>query len=125
VNVKNWLAGCWAGKTACPTDQMWSKLRPEYWRRRRAVKALPATLEKVDREHIIRALRDSGGVVSTAATSLGLTRTTFEREDAKAGHFAQDRCLAGMSLGCAQKTRQLDSRRCRPGACSTEACSTS
>jgi PAS domain S-box-containing protein len=36
-----------------------------------------ATLEQVEREHIIRALRDSGGVVSTAATGLGLARTTL------------------------------------------------
>jgi formate hydrogenlyase transcriptional activator len=36
-----------------------------------------ATLEEVEREHIIRALRDSGGVVSTAATGLGLARTTL------------------------------------------------
>jgi formate hydrogenlyase transcriptional activator len=36
-----------------------------------------ATLEHVEREHIIRALRESGGVVSTAATGLGLARTTL------------------------------------------------
>jgi formate hydrogenlyase transcriptional activator len=36
-----------------------------------------ATLEQVEREHIVRVLRESGGVVSTAATSLGLARTTL------------------------------------------------
>jgi formate hydrogenlyase transcriptional activator len=36
-----------------------------------------ATLEQVERDHIIRVLRESGGVVSTAATSLGLARTTL------------------------------------------------
>jgi transcriptional regulator with GAF, ATPase, and Fis domain len=36
-----------------------------------------ANLEKVERDHIIRVLRESGGVVSTAATSLGLARTTL------------------------------------------------
>jgi len=36
-----------------------------------------ATLEQVEREHIIRALRESGGVVTTAATRLGLHRTTL------------------------------------------------
>jgi formate hydrogenlyase transcriptional activator len=35
------------------------------------------TLDQVEREHIIRALRESGGVVNTAATSLGLARTTL------------------------------------------------
>jgi formate hydrogenlyase transcriptional activator len=35
------------------------------------------TLEQVTREHIIRVLRESGGVVSTAATGLGLPRTTL------------------------------------------------
>ncbi len=36
-----------------------------------------ATLEQVEREHIIRVLRESGGVVTTAATRLGLHRTTL------------------------------------------------
>ena len=34
------------------------------------------TLEQVEREHIIRVLRESGGVVTTAAKRLGLHRTT-------------------------------------------------
>jgi len=35
------------------------------------------TLEQVEREHIIRVLRAAGGVVSSAATSLGVPRTTL------------------------------------------------
>jgi len=31
----------------------------------------------VEREHILRVLRESGGVVTTAATRLGLDRTTL------------------------------------------------
>ncbi len=36
-----------------------------------------ATLEHVEREHIVRVFRESGGVVTTAATRLGLHRTTL------------------------------------------------
>jgi transcriptional regulator with GAF, ATPase, and Fis domain len=36
-----------------------------------------ATLEQVEREHIIRVFRESGGVVTTTATRLGLHRTTL------------------------------------------------
>lgn len=36
-----------------------------------------STLDQVDREHILRILRDSNGVVTTAATRLGLHRTTL------------------------------------------------
>jgi PAS domain S-box-containing protein len=36
-----------------------------------------ATLESVEREHIVRVFRESGGVVTTAATRLGLHRTTL------------------------------------------------
>jgi formate hydrogenlyase transcriptional activator len=35
------------------------------------------TLAEVEREHIIRVLRETMGVVSTAATRLGLPRTTL------------------------------------------------
>ena len=35
------------------------------------------TLEQVEREHIVRVLRESDGVVTTAATRLGLRRTTL------------------------------------------------
>jgi transcriptional regulator with GAF, ATPase, and Fis domain len=36
-----------------------------------------ATLAEVEREHIIRVLRETNGVVSAAATRLGLPRTTL------------------------------------------------
>jgi formate hydrogenlyase transcriptional activator len=36
-----------------------------------------STLEQVEREHIIRVLRETGGVVSKAATRLGMPRTTL------------------------------------------------
>jgi transcriptional regulator with GAF, ATPase, and Fis domain len=36
-----------------------------------------ATLEQVERDHILRVLRESDGVVTTAATRLGLHRTTL------------------------------------------------
>jgi formate hydrogenlyase transcriptional activator len=43
------------------------------------INAVPAlssgTLEQVEREYILRVLRESGGVVTAAATSLGLHRT--------------------------------------------------
>ena len=43
-----------------------------------AVEASPgATLAEVEREHIIRVLRETNGVVSAAATRLGLPRTTL------------------------------------------------
>jgi formate hydrogenlyase transcriptional activator len=35
------------------------------------------TLEQVEREHIIRVLRESGGVISVAAPRLGVPRTTL------------------------------------------------
>jgi transcriptional regulator with GAF, ATPase, and Fis domain len=46
--------------------------------RQEAVQAVGGeTLEQVEREHIIRVLRESGGVVTMAATRLGLHRTTL------------------------------------------------
>jgi formate hydrogenlyase transcriptional activator len=36
-----------------------------------------STLEQVEREHIVKVLRDTGGVISTAATRLGIPRTTL------------------------------------------------
>lgn len=47
--------------------------------------ATSATLEQVEREHIIRVLRESGGVVTTAATRLGLHRTTLNAMMRKLG----------------------------------------
>ncbi len=49
-----------------------------------------ATLEQVEREHIIRVLRESGGVVTTAATRLGLHRTTLNAMMRKLGISRND-----------------------------------
>ena len=47
------------------------------------------TLEEVEREHIFRVLRESGGVVSTAATRLGTAPDHPERHDAETRHLSQ------------------------------------
>ena len=44
-----------------------------------------ATLEQVERDHIVKVLRESGGVVTTAATRLGLHRTTLNAMMRKLG----------------------------------------
>ena len=49
-----------------------------------------ATLEQVEREHILRVLRESGGVVSNAATRLGLQRTTLNAMMRKLGISRKD-----------------------------------
>jgi PAS domain S-box-containing protein len=49
-----------------------------------------ATLEQVEREHIVRVLRESGGVVTTAATRLGLHRTTLNAMMKKLGISRKD-----------------------------------
>jgi len=49
-----------------------------------------STLEQVEREHIIRVLRVSGGVVSTAATHLGVPRTTLNAMMRKLGISRKD-----------------------------------
>jgi formate hydrogenlyase transcriptional activator len=49
-----------------------------------------ATLEQVEREHIVRVLRESGSVVSTAATRLGLHRTTLNAIMRKLGISRKD-----------------------------------
>ncbi len=49
-----------------------------------------ATLEQVEREHIIRMLQESGGVVTTAATRLGLHRTTLNAMMKKLGISRKD-----------------------------------
>ncbi len=48
------------------------------------------TLEQVEREHILNVLRDSGGVVTTAATRLGLHRTTLNAMLRKLGISRKD-----------------------------------
>jgi formate hydrogenlyase transcriptional activator len=49
-----------------------------------------ATLEQVQRDHIIRVLRESDGVVTTAATRLGLHRTTLNAIMRKLGISRKD-----------------------------------
>jgi formate hydrogenlyase transcriptional activator len=49
-----------------------------------------ATLEQVEREHIIRVLQECGGVISTAATRLGLPRTTLNAMMHKLGISRKD-----------------------------------
>jgi len=48
------------------------------------------TLEEVEREHIVHVLRESGGVVTTAATRLGLHRTTLNAMMRKLGISRKD-----------------------------------
>lgn len=48
------------------------------------------TLESIEREHIIRVLRESRGVVSTAALRLGLRRTTLNAMMRKSGISRKD-----------------------------------
>ena len=49
-----------------------------------------ATLEEVEREHIIRVFRESDGVVTTAASRLGLHRTTLNAMMKKLGISRKD-----------------------------------
>jgi PAS domain S-box-containing protein len=62
-----------------------SEIRPD---------AVPAanesTLEQVEHDHVLRVLRESGGVVTTAATRLGLHRTTLNAMMKKLGISRED-----------------------------------
>jgi PAS domain S-box-containing protein len=49
-----------------------------------------STLEHVEREHVIRVLRETGGVVSRAATRLGMPRTTLNALMRKLGISRKD-----------------------------------
>jgi formate hydrogenlyase transcriptional activator len=49
-----------------------------------------STLEHVEREHIIRVLRETGGVISKAATRLGVPRTTLNAMMRKLGISRKD-----------------------------------
>jgi formate hydrogenlyase transcriptional activator len=49
-----------------------------------------ATLEQVEREHVVRVLRECGGVVTTAAARLGLHRTTLNAMMRKLGISRND-----------------------------------
>jgi transcriptional regulator with GAF, ATPase, and Fis domain len=48
------------------------------------------TLEQVEREHIIRVLRETGGVISEAANRLGMPRTTLNAMMRKLGISRKD-----------------------------------
>jgi transcriptional regulator with GAF, ATPase, and Fis domain len=49
-----------------------------------------STLEQVEREHVIRVLQETGGVVSKAATRLGMPRTTLNALMRKLGISRKD-----------------------------------
>jgi formate hydrogenlyase transcriptional activator len=49
-----------------------------------------STLDQVEREHIVRVLRETGGVVSAAATRLGVPRTTLNAMMRKLGISRKD-----------------------------------
>jgi transcriptional regulator with GAF, ATPase, and Fis domain len=48
------------------------------------------TLARIQREHIVRVLREANGVVSKAATRLGLPRTTLNAMMRKLGISRKD-----------------------------------
>jgi transcriptional regulator with GAF, ATPase, and Fis domain len=49
-----------------------------------------STLEHVEREHIMRVLRETGGVISEAATRLGMPRTALNALMGKLGISRKD-----------------------------------
>jgi DNA-binding NtrC family response regulator len=49
-----------------------------------------STLEQVEREHILRVLGETDGVISTAATRLGMPRTTLNAMMSKLGISRKD-----------------------------------
>jgi PAS domain S-box-containing protein len=55
-----------------------------------AVETAGGTLADVEREYIIRILRETGGVISAAAARLGMPRTTLNAMMRKLGIFRQD-----------------------------------
>jgi formate hydrogenlyase transcriptional activator len=58
--------------------------------RTEASEAPSSTLEQVEREHIVRMLRDTGGVISAAAARLGVPRTTLNAMMRKLGISRKD-----------------------------------
>jgi len=62
-----------------------AEIRPES-----RVAASESTLEQVEHDHVLRVLRESGGVVTTAATRLGLHRTTLNAMMRKLGISRKD-----------------------------------
>ena len=55
-----------------------------------SVETTSGTLEEVEREHILRVFRDTGGVVSAAAARLGIPRTTLNAMMTKLGISRRD-----------------------------------
>jgi formate hydrogenlyase transcriptional activator len=55
-----------------------------------AMEAADSTLEQVERDHILRVFRETGGVVSMAATRLGIPRTTLNAMMKKLGISRSD-----------------------------------
>ena len=53
--------------------------------REAAVETTGSTLEEVERDYILRVFRETGGVVSEAATRLGVPRTTLNAMMKKLG----------------------------------------
>jgi formate hydrogenlyase transcriptional activator len=49
-----------------------------------------STLEEVERDHILRIFRETGGVISAAATRLGMPRTTLNAMMKKLGISRKD-----------------------------------
>jgi transcriptional regulator with GAF, ATPase, and Fis domain len=49
-----------------------------------------STLEEVERDHIVRVFRETGGVVSAAASRLGMPRTTLNAMMKKLGISRSD-----------------------------------
>jgi formate hydrogenlyase transcriptional activator len=58
--------------------------------RAEAVEAAGGTLAKMEREYIIRVLREANGVISAAATYLGVPRTTLNAMMRKLGIARKD-----------------------------------
>jgi formate hydrogenlyase transcriptional activator len=58
--------------------------------RAEAVEAGDGTLAAIEREYIVRVLREKGGVVSAAATRLGMPRTTLNAMMRKLGISRED-----------------------------------
>jgi formate hydrogenlyase transcriptional activator len=76
-----------------------------------------STLAQVEREHIVRVLRDTGGVISQAAKRLGMPRTTLNALMRKLGVSRNDFRDAGISAP-PKHGAPLRGRRPRPPAVS-------
>jgi formate hydrogenlyase transcriptional activator len=65
------------------------------------------TLEQVEREHIIRVLRETRGVVSLAAARLGVPRTTLNAKMKQRGISRKDLSRRGVSIEDLRSDRSL------------------